>query len=123
MRRTTLLERGAMALALHASIAGCAMALPPRDRVARAAECHFVVFNNTPVALEIRKFSGLSTIAIGAINPGELLSESTSCAEGRVHVAGVPIPMQVGAPPRGALVHGSADLVPGTRVNLGLYWP
>lgn len=119
----TLLARGVCTLAVLVSAGACAVSRPPIDRIARGEECEFVVTNRTGLALEIRRFREYSTVAIGAINPGELLTDSASCAEGRVEIAGVPIPMQVGAPVRFAFVRASADLVPGTRVDLPLHWP
>ena len=123
MRRANLVARSAMALTLLASTGACAITRGPTDRVTRDEECQFVVVNRTALALKIRQFRGYSTIPIGVINPGELLNESTSCSEGRVDVAGVPVPRQVGSAVHFAFVHGAADLIPRGRANVSLYWP
>lgn len=86
--------------------------------------CEFVVHNRTPLALEIRmRVRELSTAPIGALNPGELLTHAAPCAQGRIWIAGIEIPWQVGAPLRFGVIYSSADLVEGDRVQVALHWP
>jgi hypothetical protein len=66
---------------------------------------------------------GLTATFVGALNPGELLTESMSCAERRVWVRGIAIPSQVGAPAGVGFVQGWADLVRGERAIVALHWP
>jgi hypothetical protein len=123
MRHPHPSHRRLVALTALALTQGCAGTTTRRDRVSRDGECQFSVLNKTPHALEVRQFRGYGTIEIGALNPDELLTESAPCADGRVDIAGVPIPMQVGAPVSMAFVRGSVGLAPGTRPMLTLYWP
>ena len=86
--------------------------------------CAIVVYNQTPHALEIRmSVRQLTTIPIGALNPGELLNYSLPCARGGVWISGIPIPSQVGARVSFRLVEGGAELVEGERVEIALHWP
>jgi hypothetical protein len=88
------------------------------------SSCEFIVYNRTPLALEIRlRVSAGSTAPIGMLNPGELLTHSVPCAERSVWIAGVEIPPWIGAPARFGVLQGSADLVAGERVQIDLHWP
>ena len=92
-------------------------ALPQRS-------CAIVVYNQTPHALEVRvRVRRLTTMPIGALNPGELLNYSLPCARGSVWISGIPIPSQVGAPVSFRVVEGGAQLVEGERVEIVLHWP
>ena len=119
--RTALSRRGAASLSLALAAAGCAT-LPFGERDWIGGRCDFVVFNRTGSALEIRLLRERSTRAIGALNPGELLTDRVSCAEREVWVRGTPIPAQVGAPV-GRFVYGWAELVRGERAIVSLQWP
>jgi len=102
---------------------GCAAA-PHLERGRETVRCDFVVYNRTPHALEIRLRAGtLSTTAIGALNPGELLTYSVPCAVQRVWIRGIPIPSQVGAPVSFRFVQGEVTLIEGERVEIALQWP
>ncbi|HXV85226.1 MAG TPA: hypothetical protein VD793_00930 [Gemmatimonadales bacterium] len=80
--------------------------------------------NQTPLALEVRlQVRELSTVSIGALNPGELLTHSLPCEPERVWIAGVEIPWQVGARPRFGVLYAFADLVEGERAQVALHWP
>lgn len=104
-------------------VPGCAT-LPDADRNLVERSCEFVVRNQTPHALEIRmRVGGSSTIAMGALNPGELLTHSAACAERGVWIGGVAIPSQVGAPVSFGVVQRWAELVEGDRVEIALHWP
>ena len=86
--------------------------------------CEFIVYNRTPYALEVRlRTRRLSTTLIGALNPGELLSYAVPCALGRVWVAGIPIPSQVGARVSFSVVQEQTTLVAGQRAEVALQWP
>ncbi len=86
--------------------------------------CEFIVYNRTPLALEIRmRVRAASTAPIGSLNPGELMTHSVPCAERSVWIAGVEIPPWIGAPTRFGVLQGSADLVAGERVQIDLHWP
>ena len=121
MRLKTLV-RDILALAPIVLAAACATGRATRNSLVSDEPCEFRVVNRTSTALAIRQFRGYSTIEIGAVNPNESVSESTSCAEGHVVVAGIPISPQIGVY-AGRPVYGSAPLVPGERVQLSLYWP
>ena len=114
--------RGAGAVLL-ALVVACGPARAPRGASLASVEtCEYVVRNATNLALEIRRFEERRLAGIGSLNPGEQLTESARCAEGRVYVLGIPIPRQVGAP-AGRPVFGFADLESGKRAQLTLYWP
>jgi len=86
--------------------------------------CEFVVTNGTPLALEIRiQVHASSTMPIGALNPGELLTHSVPCVQKQIWIAGFEIPWQVGAPLRFGILQSMADLVEGERVQITLVWP
>lgn len=112
-----------MALLLPALGSMACALVSQHARGSAGSDCVFVVHNYTAQALDIRLERGLSGRSIGAVNPGELLSESIACAERRVGVLGVPIPAQVAAPVQFRAVYASAELVYGERVILPLYWP
>lgn len=83
--------------------------------------CEFVVFNRTAAALEIRMFfSQMSTVPLGALNPGELLHHSVPCSAGTVVIRGVGI-AQVGV--HTGHVQAGARLVQGARVQVALHAP
>lgn len=110
-------------LTLLAFVVACGPARPPRGASLASVEtCEYVVRNATSMALEIRRFEERRLAGIGSLNPGEQITESARCAEGRVYVLGIPIPMQVGAP-SGKPVFGFAELESGKRALLTLYWP
>ena len=109
-------------IALLACVAACAPARPRTASLASVEMCDYVVRNATGLALEIRRFEENRLAGIGSLNPGEQITQSARCAEGRVYVLGVPIPRQVGAP-TGRPVFGFADLESGKRAQLTLYWP
>ena len=102
---------------------GCAAARH-QGREREGVQCEFVVYNRTPHALEIRmRARRLSTIEIGTLNAGELLTHSVPCAVQRVWIGGVPIPSQVGAPVSFRFVQGEVILIEGERVEIPLQWP
>jgi hypothetical protein len=65
----------------------------------------------------------MTTVAIGALNPGELLTHSVPCAQQGVWIGGIPIPQQVGAPVGFHIAQGWAELAEGNRVEVSLFWP
>ena len=105
-----------------ALVAGCASRGSQRAGLASDAPCEYVVRNATGMALEIRRFEERRLGGVGNLNPGEQITETAPCNEGRVYVLGIPIPRQVGVP-SGKPVFGFADLEPGKRAQLTLYWP
>ena len=110
------------------SVAGAVLsscAIEPRsEAVLPQPSCAIVVYNRTQYALEIRmRVRRLTTMPIGALNPGELLNYSLPCARAGVWVSGIPIPSQVGARASFRLVEGRAELVEGERVEIALHWP
>lgn len=113
--------RGAALAALTLAWA-CTPVRGRREALATEAPCAYVVLNATGMALEIRRFEERTLAGVGNLNPGEQLTESAPCAEGRVYVLGIPIPRQVGVP-TGRPVFGFADLEPGKRAQLTLHWP
>jgi hypothetical protein len=122
LKRMVLPSRSAR-YALVLLACGCAAA-PHQAREGETVRCDFIVYNRTPHALEIRmRARTLSTTAIGALNPGELLTYSVPCALRRVWIGGIPIPSQVGAPVAFRLVQGQATLIEGERVEIALQWP
>ena len=122
MRRATW-RRRPPAITVALMVIGCATAPAPEPR-AVPESCQFVVYNQTPLALEIRlQVRAFATTPIGALNPGELLTHAVSCAQQRVWIAGIEIPWQVGAPLRFGVLYGSAELVEGDRVQIALHWP
>lgn len=64
-----------------------------------------------------------STVPIGALNPGEMLTHSVSCGLRHVWISGLPLPAQVGAPVSFAFVQADATLLAGERVDIALQWP
>jgi hypothetical protein len=118
--RSVFSSRSAAILTLALAGASCAT-LPFGERDWIGGRCDFVVFNRTGSALDVRLLRERSTRVLGALNPGELLTDRVSCAEQYVWISGTPIPMQVGAPV-GRSVYGWAELVRGERaiVSLGL---
>ena len=104
-------------------LGGCARS-PQRERHVVQDDCDFVVLNRTSHVLEIRVgIRPMSTMVVGALNPGELLNHSAPCAEQGVWIEGIPIPDQVGAPLLFAVVQRWAELAAGDRVEVSLYWP
>jgi hypothetical protein len=116
------LKVGAVILSFGLVGASCAT-LPRRERPRIGSDCEFVVYNRTGHALEIRLLRKRATTPVGALNPGELLSESISCGEKRVWIGGIAIPAQVGAPIDVGYVLGWADLVRGERAIVSLHRP
>ncbi len=114
--------RGACALATLAIVAACGPMRPQPGRLAGTQTCEYVVRNATGLALEVRRFEERSLRGVGTLNPGEQLTESAPCTEGRVYVLGIPLPRQVGVP-TGKPVFGFVDLDPATRAQLTLHWP
>ena len=110
------------AFAALALASACTAARGQREALATEAPCAYVVLNATGMALEIRRFEERQLAGIGTLNPGEQISDSAPCAEGRVYVLGIPLPRQVGVP-TGRPVFGFADLEPGKRAQLTLHWP
>jgi hypothetical protein len=111
------------AIAVAVVVASCATGRYREPQRLRK-DCEFIVYNRTPLALDIRlRVRALSTATIGALNPGELLTHAVPCAERRVWIEGREIPWQVGAWLRFGALHGSADLVEGERVSIALHWP
>ncbi len=122
LKRMVLPSRSAR-YALVLSACGCAAA-PHQGREREAVRCEFIVYNRTPHALEIRmRARTLSTTAIGALNPGELLTYSVPCAVQRVWIGGIPIASQVGASVSFRFVQGEVTLIEGERVEIALQWP
>jgi hypothetical protein len=85
--------------------------------------CKFTVTNRTPNALEIRRAQGYSMRSIGALNPGELLTDDVPCSERYVLIRGIEIPMQVGAALNFGYVQAWADLHAGAITPITLHWP
>jgi hypothetical protein len=109
------------AAALLVLVAACG-ARTQRDGLSSGLPCEYVVRNATGMALEVRRFEERQLAGVGNLNPGEQLTASAPCSEGRVYVLGIPMPMQVGAP-SGRPVFGFADLERGKSAQLTLYWP
>src|SRR3989475_6686726 len=85
-------EVSAAALVAAAVATSCAA---PRQELVTPASCEFAVYNLTPHALEIRmRVRRLSTTPIGALNPGEVLTDAVPCDLGTVWIVGIPIPSQ-----------------------------
>jgi hypothetical protein len=116
-RRAGRLTLGVAMVSIAVAGAGCAT-LQHRE-----PPCEFVVYNRTQHPLEIHLLRARSTTPVGALNPGELLTHSVSCAENRVWIRGITIPAQVGAPVDFGFVHGWADLVQGEKASVALHWP
>ena len=111
----------AAAFVAAAVAASCAA---PRQELVTPASCEFAVYNLTPHALEIRmRVRRLSTTPIGALNPGEVLTDAVPCDRGTVWIVGIPIPSQVGARVSFSSVQGHVDLIEGQRVQVALQWP
>ena len=111
------------AIVVTVSVQGCAT-LPDRGRYLAQRSCEFIVYNQTPHALEIRIRAGAwSTTPIGALNPGELLTHSVACAERTVWIGGIAIPSQVGAAVQFGVVESRAEFVEGDRAEIALRWP
>lgn len=110
------------AVLLLALLPGCASRGSPRAGLTSEAPCEYVVRNATGMALEIRRFEERQLAGVGNLNPGEQISDSAPCSEGRAYVLGIPIPRQVGVP-TSRPVFGFADLEPGKRAQLTLYFP
>jgi hypothetical protein len=90
-------------------------------------KCEFVVLNATNWALDVRRYEGTRyeprrAMNIGTLNPSEQLTQTVSCREERVFIAGLPLPVQVGVQ-LGSPVFAFADLEPGKRAQLTLHWP
>jgi hypothetical protein len=122
LRRAGRLTLGAAIGSLAVAAAGCATP-HYRERHLGGERCDFVVHNQTWQPLEVHVVRGLSMKAVGALNPGERLTESISCAERRVWVRGIAIPAQVGAPMDFGSVQSWADLRRGDRTIVALHWP
>jgi len=114
--------RAACVLATLAIAAACGPMRPKPGQLASSQPCEYVVRNATGMALEVRRFEERSLRGVGTLSPGEQLTESAPCSEGRVYVLGIPLPRQIGVP-AGKPVFGFVDLDPATRAQLTLYWP
>lgn len=108
-----------MAFGLYGCAAAAHQAADPRG-----SRCEFVVHNQTPASIDVRlAVSTFSTVSIGALNAGEVMTHAVPCAQGQVLVLGVEIPWQVGAPRRFGAVYAEAVLVEGERVRVPLQFP
>jgi len=89
-----------------------------------AVDCTVVVFNRTPHILEVRVgIRPATTLAVGTLNPGELLHHEAPCAQGALWVGGIPVPDQAGAPVWFRAVEGWTGLEEGVRSEVALHWP
>lgn len=110
-------------LLLLPALAGC-VRRPGGDSYPTPISCRYVVRNLTPSAVEIRvRVHPLSTLPIGALNPGEQLNDERPCMERLVWVEGVEVPMQAGAGTRFGVVVAMAELIESRRVRIDLNWP
>lgn len=122
MRPAMSMARLGLTHALLVTLAACSTSRA-NTRALRGDECHFTVVNRTGGPLAIRHFKQRSAVEIGAINPNEQVSATTACGDGQAFVAGIPIPLQAGAPLASPPVFGSVELVPGERTRMSLFWP
>jgi hypothetical protein len=110
-------------LAIIALVAlGCAGRMRP-DTNPLSNRCELSIYNRTVHALDIRVGHWLTNHSFGAVNTGESLTHSVSCADRTVWIAGFAIPEFVGAPLRFHAVQEWVDVTPGQRANLSLHWP
>lgn len=117
------LPRRIRALAPALVLAGCAVRSPAPAALS-GPQCEFVIQNLTSAPIEVRLArTSMSSIAIGTLNNGEVMTHAVPCAQRYVLVFGVEIPWQVGAPRRFGVVYAEAELVEGERVRTPLRWP
>jgi hypothetical protein len=89
-------------------------------------QCGFAVYNRTEYALDVRLMHddfGVNTQSLGTLNPGERLSDQEPCSAEIVRIRGVPVPRQAGAPTTFRYVQNSAELDPGSVVEVWLHYP
>jgi hypothetical protein len=92
----------------------------PAALPAAGESCTFVVYNRSEYALAVRVLEHGRFLTRGEMNPGELLTGTAPCAQGRVYVQATNI-VQPWYPTR--IFRAWGDLVEGERTAIWLQFP